>query len=280
MSPDALARRTGAMIGYARIETGRVVEESPGDVHFQAASLGKTVTAALSLRHLDLDAPMRTASWTPPFEARDIGVRDVLRHVAGLSLPDYPGRDPAVPTPTLPQSLDGIGAPEKLARLGRVGRFAYSGGGYTWLQLALEERTGRSLDDLARDWGLRFDSAGLNLATGHDDAGRALPFYRYDGAAAGLLATPGAYARFLIAAPLSELAANPVATGGEDGLWPHYGLGVEIDGRVVGHHGVNRGFRALAAFDLDTRDGLVLFADRDGTDAALEDAYRDWRRAR
>lgn len=278
MTPGDLARRIGATIGYARIEAGKLVEETPGALHFQAASLGKTVTAVLALRHLDLDAPLRTAGWTPPFDARDIRVRDVLRHVAGLSLPDYPGRDPDAPTPTLPASLDGTGAPEPLRRTEPAGRFAYSGGGFTWIQLALEERTGQSLDSLARGLGLRFDPSGLTLATGHDAAGGALPFYRYDGAAAGLLATPGAYARFLIEAPLAELAADPVATGGADGLWPAYGMGVEVDGRVVGHHGVNRGFRALAAFDLDTRDGLVLFADRDGMADALEEAYRDWRR--
>lgn len=278
MTPGDLARHTGATIGYARIEAGKLVEESSGGLHFQAASLGKTVTAALALRHLDLDAPMRTVGWTPPFDASDIRVRDVLRHTAGLSLPDYPGRDPEAPTPELSASLDGIGAPEPLRRLGPVGRFAYSGGGYTWIQLALAERTGRSLDSLARDWGLRFDPSGLALATGHDVTGGPLPRFRYDGAAAGLLATPAAYARFLIEAPLAALAVDPVATGGADGLWPFYALGVEIDGRIVGHHGVNRGFRALAAFDIETRDGLVLFAARDGTADALEEAYRDWRR--
>lgn len=278
MTPEVLARRTGASIGYARLEAGRVVEESPRELWFQAASLGKTATAVLAREYLDLDAPLRTRSWTPPFDARDIRVRDILQHTAGLSLPDYPGREPDAPAPSLAESLDGIGAPEPLRRPGPPGRFAYSGGGYTWVQLALEERTGRSLDELAKPWGLRFAPDGLALATGHDETGRPLPFYRYDGAAAGLLATPGAYARFLAAAPLAALAAAAVPTGGEEGLWPHYGLGVELDGRIAGHHGINRGWRALAAFDLDTRDGLVLFAARDGTEAALADAYRDWRR--
>ena len=262
--------------GFARIAAGRIVE-ARGDAHyFQAASLGKMVTAVLASRHLDLDGPVATKSWTPPFDAGDITVRDVLMHRAGLSVPDYPGRDPQDATPTLAQSLDGIGAPDPLRRMGPKGRFAYSGGGYTWLQLAIEEKTGRTLDALAREWGLRFDPTGLDCETGHDAAGVALPSYRYDGAAAGLLATPSAFARFLIEAPLTALAQTSIATGGVDGLWPFYGLGVEIDGGVIGHHGINRGWRALAAFDPATRDGIVLFANRDGAEAELEEAYRAW----
>jgi CubicO group peptidase (beta-lactamase class C family) len=201
----------------------------------------------------------------------------VLRHAAGLSLPDYPGRDPGAPAPSLAESLNGIGAPAPLGRIGPIGRFAYSGGGYTWVQLALEEATGRTLDALAREWGLRFDPAGLTRETGHDAAGRALPFFHYDGAAAGLLATPRLFAEFLLVAPFDRLAVGPIATSGDDGLWPFYGLGVEIDGPIVGHHGINRGWRALAAFDPASRDGLVLFADRDGCEGALEECYRAWR---
>ncbi|MBL0931858.1 MAG: beta-lactamase family protein [Alphaproteobacteria bacterium] len=264
--------------GYARIEAGRSVETRGDARFFQAASLGKMVTAALALRHLDLDAPVATATWTPPFDAADITIRDVLMHRAGLSVPDYPGREPDAPVPTLAQSLDGIGAPGPLRRTGPNGRFAYSGGGYTWLQLAIEETTGRSFDDLVREWDLWANPTGLSCETGHDAAGNSLPFYRYDGAAAGLLATPSAFARFMIDAPLAPLAEATIETGGVDGLWPRYGLGVEIDDGVIGHHGINRGWRALAAFDPVMRDGLVLFANRDGAEAELEDAYRAWRR--
>ncbi len=264
--------------GYARIEAGRVVETRGDARHFQAASLGKMVIAVLARRHLDLDAPLATKAWVPSFDASDITVRDVLMHRAGLSVPDYPGREPDAPVPTLAQSLDGIGAPEPLRRVGSRGRFAYSGGGYTWLQLAIEETTGRSFDDLVREWDLRAGPAGLDCETGHNAAGNALPFYRYDGAAAGLLATPSSFARFLIETPLEGLVETTIETGGVDGLWPLYGLGIEIDGPIIGHHGINRGWRALAAFDPATRDGIVLFVNRDGTEAELEEAYRAWRK--
>jgi len=265
---------------------------------------------------ISLDAPvMRYVSrWRLPGDGFDIDavtVRRILGHRAGLSLPDYPGFEPDQPLPSLEASLAGEtnGAGDLRVIETPGARFRYSGGGYTLLALAVEEITGvRFADHVTRavlgPLGMStstFDrSTAVERATGHDAARRPLPFYRYDGAAAaGLLATIGDLARFAAAhvtgprgEPAGRGVVSPVAllamtsmqshTGRADGLWAGYGLGYEIeplaDGcTLVGHHGVNRGWRALLAADLEARRAIVLFANGDAAMPALEQLLHMWR---
>jgi CubicO group peptidase (beta-lactamase class C family) len=285
----------------AVVEDGEVVEEDEPEVAFQAASLAKPLTACAVMQYvergeLELDAPldMVVRGWRPGSE--EVSLRRVLSHCAGLSNPDYPGIDPALPVPSVLASLRGAtGLP--LRQSGEPGRFSYSGGGFALLQLLIEEHSGTSFAEHMRaavlePAGMRrstFDQeAKPGRATGHDARGKPLPFYRFDAAAAaGLIATAGDLARFLaafmkvriVSAPSRMEMIRPAAhTRGEEDLWPQYGLGWEIDeGGIVGHHGVNRGFRALMAADLEARRAIVLLGNRDDAMPALEKAYRRWR---
>lgn len=306
--------------GYADARTRPYVTDA---TVFQAASLGKMLTAwavlAVAERRLvDLDAPVlrylqRYRLPSAPFDDGAVTIRLILSHRAGLSVPDYPGFAPASRLPTLEESLRGeCGEVAAVAVIQRPGAaFHYSGGGYTLLQLLIEEVTGTGFAAFTRRHVLQ--PLGLNaatfepptriappLATGHDAAGAALPFYVYRAsAAAGLLATAGDLARLLaayVAGPNGEppgrgiisphaiaLMTEPVAqTGRADGLWAGYGLGHEVEDlpsgvRLVGHHGVNRGWRALAALAVERRIGFVALANSDSGEAAIEQAFARWR---
>jgi CubicO group peptidase (beta-lactamase class C family) len=262
---------------------------------FQAASIAKTLTAwavarAVERRKLDFDAPIGRYLRRSSFPA-DITVRRILSHTAGLSLPDFPGIDPGSESPRVQvRAIEAAGS-----------GFRYSGGGYALLAAALEEITGESFAaHMARTvlepLGMRrstFDQhspLANEAATGHDQEGRALPFYRFEGAAAaaGLFSTAADLARFAAAhfsglAPrsLAMLTTPCVVTGRVDGLWAHYGLGYEIEalpqGRtLVGHHGVNRGWRALLAIEPAARRALVALANSDAAAPALDAVLVEW----
>ena len=313
----AEAGRAAKIAAYGRADLG---SKRPLRAHavFQAASIGKLVTACVVLRLVEagalaLDAPVlpRIKRWALPksdFDAKGVTLRRVLGHQAGLSLPDYPGFEPDAALPTLEASLSGAtnggGDLQLVARPGEG--FRYSGGGYTLLQMLIEEITGRPFAEHVRETiftplgmahsGFTSDAALVaQAAAGHDRYGRPVPFYRYDGlAAAGMLTTAGDLVRFMAAlnaaaaeggivspASLQAIAAPLAETARVDGLWAGYGLGCEIDDRadgrrIVGHHGMNRGWRALAAAEPARGRALVLLSNGDAAQPALEALYEAW----
>jgi CubicO group peptidase (beta-lactamase class C family) len=210
--------------------------------------------------------------------------------------------------PSLEESLAGNnGGAGAVALVQRPGAgFLYSGGGYTILQLLVEEIARERFADFLRrevllplglarsDFHWRDD---LRPATAgsYDSEGRRLPNFLFtEQAAAGLYATGGDLARFVAAslpgpageAPgrgaLSpqavELARSPApATGGG------YGLAVEIwplsTGEVaVGHTGANRGWRALWAALPARRAGLVVLTNGDNGDSLTNEVACEWMR--
>ncbi|QNB01167.1 beta-lactamase family protein [Massilia sp. Se16.2.3] len=131
---------------------------------FQAASISKPVTALATLRmvesgELSLDADINTLlkDWKLP--AADgsnatVTVRQLLSHTAGTSVSGFPGYAAGKPVPTLRQVLDGTApANTKPVRVDSApgADFRYSGGGYTVLQQALIDRSGRPFDALLQD---------------------------------------------------------------------------------------------------------------------------------
>ena len=302
----------GELVAEQAFGNARAGEPMRTDHLLQAASLAKPLTACAMLRLIEqrkaaLDAPVNALlrSWqveSAGHPVEKITLRRVLCHCAGLSTPDYPGLPPSLPVPTIRASLQGVaGLPLTLIAAPGSG-FAYSGGGYALLQLLIEELTGegfaahmaRTLFAPLAMYRSSFDPESplaAFAATGHDADGAALPFYRFDAAAAaGLLCTAADLARFLGAlidgrvlgeAARRVMLAPAVDTGGADGLWPKYALGFEVDalpgGRTaIGHHGMNRGFRALMAADIDAGRAVVALANGDGAMPALERIYSLW----
>ncbi|MGQ0663824.1 MAG: serine hydrolase domain-containing protein [Pseudomonadota bacterium] len=264
---------------------------------------------------LDEPVETRLKRWRlppSPFDHRAVTVRRILSHTAGLSLPDVPGSLPDQPLPSLEASLSGAseGAGEVRVIAPPGSRFSYSGGGYTLLHLLIEEACGEDfashmhahvlaqlgMQESAFEW-----APELEPATAHAYAadGTRLPNFRFRAAAAaGLYATAGDLARFLAAfavGPAGEPAGRhivsaeglatlttPAATTGRvDGLWSEYGLGCEIESlpggvRLVGHHGMNRGWRALMAAWPQAQAGLVVLTNSDRGMDVCEGALELW----
>lgn len=129
------------------------------DSLFQAASISKTVTAWGIMKlvedgRLDLDAPVKQylTRWHLPeseFDQAGVTVRRLLNHSAGISLGGYLGFDPGTRLPTIEESLSGdtlgMGSVYIFQEPGQG--FSYSGGGFTILQLIIEEVTGEQFAD-------------------------------------------------------------------------------------------------------------------------------------
>jgi CubicO group peptidase (beta-lactamase class C family) len=116
--------------------------------------------------------------------------RRLLSHTAGLSVHGYAGQTPDRPLPSIEESLSGEAGgsfPVELLEVpGR--RWWYSGGGYSVLQLLVEELTGRPFADymqaeVLEPLGMRASSFGCRrtvaTACPHDaDGGRIPDFCR------------------------------------------------------------------------------------------------------
>ncbi len=276
------------------------------DTRFQVASLSKWVTALgvmtlVEQGKIDLDAPVSTylTRWKLPpseFDNSKVTVRRLLSHTAGITDGlGYGGFKPGVPVESLEASLTHAADadPETDGRV-RVGQepgaaFEYSGGGYTLLQLIVEEVSGRPFNaymtetvlaplGMTRSSYLLEDGA-ANVAENVDTHGTPVPLRRYTAvAAASLFTTAGDMAR-LIAAHRPGPGGEPVGRGvlrpetlaamrkpqaqqyGAD-VW---GSGVVLYAPnrsgdfVIGHDGNNGpAINTSARLDPATGDGIVL----------------------
>jgi len=206
--------------GYGWADTEASLPALPTTV-FQVASISKAVSAAVALRLvqeglLDLDVPISgyLTRWQLPeseFDSDEVTLRRVLSHTAGLSVPGYMGFPPDQPAQSLEASLisaaDAGGQPLTVM-LPPGKQWAYSGGGFTLMQLVIEEVTGRPFADVARTkilapLGMDLSSFGDHprlrghKARAYTAQGQAVLEHHFTAlAAAGLWATAGDIARF------------------------------------------------------------------------------------
>lgn len=277
---------------------------------FQAASISKPVTAVAALRlveegRLDLDAPANRylTSWQIPdneFTARQpVTVRHLLTHTGGLTVHGFPGYAVTDPTPTTAQVLDGSGPantdPIRVDTLpGSLWR--YSGGGYTVLQLLLEDVTGEPFPELMRR--LVLDPVGMPIssyaqplppgrasyaATGHLSDGTPVEgkWHVYpEMAAAGLWTNPTELARLALELQaawkgetdrvLSPEMTRAMLTPGPGRWGLGFGIQEEGDTRFV-HGGSNHGFKAQFEAFVEGARGVVVMTNGDrGSQLAQE----------
>lgn len=296
----------GGQVAWAK---GYGVEEAGTDrpvtaeTLFQAASISKPVAALAALRlvergelALDEDVNGWLRRWRVPrsdaARGRPVTVRGLLTHSAGLTVHGFRGYRSDEPVPGTLEVLTGDGPANSapvVIDLEPGTEYRYSGGGYTVLQLLLEEVTGASFPDLMRD--LVLEPVGMrqstyeqplplgmraHAATGHRADGRPLHgrYHTYpEMAAAGLWTTPADLARYILAvqrARASEEGAiiGPEITGAM--LTPGvggWGLGPSLEeggsGRRFSHGGANAGFRATFTGWVEGGSGVVVMTNSD-----------------
>jgi CubicO group peptidase (beta-lactamase class C family) len=299
--------------GYGVADQAKGQPVTPA-TRFQAASVSKPVTAWGVLRlveqgRIGLDEPVvgHLRRWCPPpspFQAEAITVRRLLSHTAGLSVHGYAGQTLDRPLPPIEASLSGeAGGSFPVELLDTPGRrWLYSGGGYSVLQLLVEELTGRPFADVMQTEildGLGMTASSFHwrrtaaTACPHDaDGGRLPEFCFAEQAAAGLVTTAPDLARFAAAA-LPESEGEPPGRGvlspagarlaltaapGTEGRWGlGYGVGLLPSGdRLAYHEGANRGWRAGLALLPDRRMGIVVLANGDAGSAPINAVVQQW----
>ena len=289
-----------------------------GSSIFQVASLGKWITAwgVMALvedRAIDLDRPVSDylSRWRLPdteFDNSGVTVRRLLSHTAGLDDGlGYDGFDRSEDVQSLEDSLtravDASPGKSGVVKLGAEPGSAwnYSGGGYTTLQLLIEEVSGQPFADfmtervfvplgMARTTFRHEEALRLGLAENFDLSGDTEPFRFYTALAATSLFTSAEdLARFIMVqikpngqSVLSEealkLMRTPHASQMGADIW---GLGLMLyapnkqGGYIVGHDGNNGpAINTVARFDPTTGDGIVILST--GSDVLATRLAGEW----
>ena len=260
---------------------------------FQAASMSKPVAALAALRlvergalDLDEDIGPYLAGWRiprgPAAGAAPITLRRLLTHTAGLTVHGFLGYAAGAEVPATFEVLEGTApanSPPVVAEVPPGSEWRYSGGGYTIVQLLVEQHEGQPLQAVMRsildDLGMKGstydqplpDSLAARAAAGYRASDRPVPgrWHTYpEMAAAGLWTTPSDVARYMLAvgrwlggAERGVLSREMTARMLTPGLGS-WGLGPSIEGEGIdlqfSHGGSNEGFRAQ--FIMYPRRGL------------------------
>lgn len=284
------------------------------DTVFQVGSVSKSLAAWGVMKlvedgKIELDAPIDryVKRWHLPesqYDSDGVTIRRLLSHTAGLSLHGYGGVEPDKELATLEESLSGKtgGAGDVRIVLEPGTQFSYSGGGYTLLQLMIEEVSGKPFEKYMEDEILKplgMDNSSFEwkeeirpeVSKAYGVLGQTMPNYLYtEKAAAGLYTTAKDLAKFAAAgmsmsgdepAGMGVLKADTVNSMEQDVSKAEYGLGYEVfslsNGRkVVGHSGANRGWRAQYYIVPESKQGLVVLTNSDMGQNVLNRAGALW----
>lgn len=271
---------------------------------FQVGSVSKTVTAWGVLKlveeeKIQLNDPVEKylTRWHLPeisFNREEVTIERVLNHTSGLSVTGYPGYSVSERMPTLVESLNGLQIIQPPGK-----SFRYSGGGYTLLQLMIEEVTKKRFQDYMRSEILvplgmlnsSFDFSdykhNISRSYGHFTQEQP-PYFFTEAAAAGLYTT----IKDLTAFALNNLKAL------DDNLKEHhllsfktvskmiqgnrsYGLGYGLEKlsdevTLVYHTGANRGWRSGLFLLPKLGSGLIILTNSDYGSYLIEDISNSW----
>jgi CubicO group peptidase (beta-lactamase class C family) len=298
--------------GLLDADMGDPVTEDP---LFQAASISKPVTAVIALRlvqdgllDLDTDVNEYLRSWKVPenefTQDEKVTLRRLLSHHAGLTVHGFPGYAPGGPIPSIIQVLDGeppSNTPAIRVDMVPGSEFRYSGGGYTVLQLLIEDVTGRPLTDLADE--MVFEPLGMKsssfrkplpeplahrVSAGHTGDGASMPGHWFlDGGSSccGLWTTPGDLARFAVSMQRAlrgepgsvldeELAREMLVPEDLDGVGLGFFLEERGDAVYFNHSGGNPGFSCLLVANRDADYGAVVMTNGDNGGSLYQEIVR------
>lgn len=278
------------------------------DTVFSVGSVSKMGTAATALKlvaagkvSLEEDIDPRLRRWHVPADAQGqqapINLRMLLSHTAGFNVHGFQDYQPAERLPTLLQTLEGQppAKNEAIRLIHAPGQQVdYSGGGYTVVQLAIEDLTGTPFADVARRE--VFAPLGMsrstyqnplparygNVAHAHDSKGQAEALPRGwqsfpEQAASGLWTSANDMGLFVAALlrsirtqqgwlpqPLALQMVSEVAPAGR-------GLGPELAGagasRRFFHNGSNDSYHAGIEGYPESGDGFVILTNGDNGSA-------------
>ncbi len=294
--------------GYANTQKQEVISSHTG---FNIGSISKTFTAwgvmkLVEQGKLDLDTSVSTylTRWQLPateYDTNKVTIRAILNHTAGLSVHGYPGFSSAENLPTLEASLNGRNGPvradEKVTIIHEPQtKFQYSGGGYTILQLIIEEVTHMSFSEYMdktifkplkmKHTSFNIDSHILQTsATPYDEEGKEMYLVRFTAeAAAGLHTTLDDLILFskasfsknpILSSESIKTLITPTELANDD-----YGLGYMVMDRfgfrIAGHAGSNDGWQAGMMFNFESDSGIILLTNGSNGKNVLFRCLQKW----
>ncbi|WP_245574801.1 serine hydrolase domain-containing protein [Aequorivita capsosiphonis] len=297
--------------GYSDIVKGTKVTTKTG---FNIGSISKTVAAWGVMKlvqegKIELDAPAEKylTRWHLPkseFDSDKVTIRRLLSHTAGLSLHGYPGWSPKDNLPTIEESLDGKNnGPGRVEIIMEPGtKWKYSGGGFTILQLIIEEVTKQKFEDymqaeILNPLGMTNSSYTIDenilkaSSLEHNNFGEVIDFELFTAkAAAGLHTTIEDFSKFALASLYKnkkytqnilsthslELMMTPVPVSNDS-----YGLGYQkelmsTNMTIYGHGGANTGWQALFMINPDTNDGFVMLTNGGAGSNVFSQVICEW----
>ena len=300
--------------GYSNIEKETKVTTTTG---FNIGSISKTIAAwgVMKLVQEDkigLDEPAEKylTRWHLPeseFDSNQVTIRRLLSHTAGLSLHGYPGWSLEDKLPTIEESLDGKNnGPGRVEIIIEPGtKWKYSGGGFSILQLIIEEVTGQKFEDymqaeILNPLGMSNSSYTIDgnilkaSSLEYNNFGNEIDFELFTAqAAAGLHTTIEDFTKFaqaslyanedykkhqqiLSAAYLEQMMEPAPASNGI------YGLGYQVDSiqgtsmTLRGHGGANTGWHAFLMVNPVTNDGFIMVTNGGAGHNIYRQVFCDW----
>lgn len=290
----------GRIIWSARYRSDGTMRMPAGDERYQAASLSKGFAGNLAAILADkgvvkLDEPVDgcLAPLALPAgkqnAAHPVTLRNLLHHTAGATVHGFPGYVVGTSVPTAEQVV--LGQPPSNTPAVKIATvpgatFDYSGGGYTFAQIAMAHCAKAPFASLMQRYvlgpaGMRDSTfaqplpAGLAHATGHTSNGDPVPgdAHTYpELAAAGLWTTAEDLARWLIALRNADMGKSSFLSrkAAKDLLTPglgNYGMGIFVSGegahRRFMHEGGNAGFKSKYVMFAEQGNGVVILTDGD-----------------
>lgn len=327
--PDLLKKNNASGLSVGLIEKGQVVftggygladidskRPMQGDTIINVASVSKPITVWGAIRlaenyKINLDAPVETFlhRWKfPPtrFDKNGVTLRRLLNHTAGISLMSVPWFPDNSKIPTLEQVLKGEAGENKPVIIekepGKI--WSYSGGGYTIIELLIEEVSRKSFDEYMqkeifrplkmKDTNYLTAKDLSRLAVGYDENGKPVPHYRYVGeSAAGLNTTVKDFAKLLQAyvkdsgrkiinsANFKQIYESTVKVELDGVKDEKYGLGhgvyqTKSGDTILYHSGGNPGVRAYFLISLKSGNGMVLVSNSDNGASVIVELVQKW----
>jgi len=237
--------------GYADVAKNIEISRITG---FNIGSISKLFTAWGIMKlvedgKLDLNVPIENylKRWKLPkseFDHSKVTIRAILSHSAGLSVHGYPGFHPDDKLPTLEASLNGENGPVRANEAVKVilepqTQFKYSGGGYTILQLVIEEVTGQKFEDFMQK--NIFEPLNMDYTSFSID-GIIIPITKTKRVAYGL-----GYATYNF---------GPIT--------------------ITGHAGTNTGWEAGFMMDFEKNDGIIMLTNSSNGKGAAINTLQTW----
>ena len=277
---------------------------------FQAASMSKPITGIVAVKlaeqgKIDLYKSVneQLKSWQIPenefTKKKAVTPELLLLHLGGLNVHGYHGYSVSDTIPTIIDILNGTGSAnsEPMKVIMEPGtKWKYSGGGYTVLQLLMEEVSGKSFPQLMKE--NLFDPLGIKNSTFSHNLSRSeeesiAKAYKYDGsmvkggyhiypekAAAGLWCTPSDYAKMVIEIQkayfgqsnkiVSQKAAETLFTRNLG--YMGYGFMIRHDGdsTAIAFGGGNEGYTCNIFSYFNLGSGVVIMANSDNSEVMDE----------